>query len=80
MQNLTNQFFNLFRKSWWLEISTLSPNCEYYFGPFASEKEARQNQPGYIEDIEQEGSKVLRTLVVHRQTPAKLTVEYSTNS
>ncbi|MEA5465818.1 DUF1816 domain-containing protein [Leptothoe sp. PORK10 BA2] len=76
MKNFTNQLFGLFQKSWWLEISTVSPSCEYYFGPFGSENEALQEQPGYMEDIEQEGSKVQKVLVTHRKTPAQLTVEY----
>ncbi|NEQ52274.1 MAG: DUF1816 domain-containing protein [Leptolyngbya sp. SIO3F4] len=65
------------RKCWWLEISTLSPTCDYYFGPFDSEIEAHQEQSGYVEDLEKEGGQVLRTLVVRRKTPAQLTVEYS---
>ena len=76
--NKINQLFRQFGKSWWLEISTGSPKCEYYFGPFGSEGEAFQAQPGYVEDIEQEGSEVLHIAVVHRPTPAKLTVEYPT--
>ena len=77
MKNLINQLSNRFEKSWWLEISTRSPSCEYYFGPFSSEGEAFQAQSGYVEDIEQEGSEVLHVAVVHRQTPDQLTVEYS---
>ena len=77
MKNLVNQLFGLSGKSWWLEISTESPRCEYYFGPFSSEGEAVQARSGYVEDLEQEGSKLLRVSVVRRQAPAKLTVEYS---
>ncbi|EKU99703.1 protein of unknown function DUF1816 [Leptolyngbya sp. PCC 7375] len=76
MKTLITQLFGLRQKSWWLEIATGSPTCEYYFGPFSSETEAVQKQPGYVEDIEQEGSEVLRISVVHRQAPTQLTVEY----
>ena len=76
MKSLANQLFGLFRKSWWLEISTASPRCEYYFGPFRSESEAVQARSGYVEDLEQEGSELLRVSVVHRPVPAELTVEY----
>ncbi|MEM9903974.1 MAG: DUF1816 domain-containing protein [Cyanobacteria bacterium P01_D01_bin.44] len=77
MKRLINYLIGLYKKSWWLEISTNSPRCEYYFGPFSSESEAAQAQPGYVEDLEQEGSELLRVTVVRRQTPANLTLEYS---
>ena len=77
MKNLVNQLFERYGKSWWLEISTESPRCEYYFGPFGSESEAIQSQSGYVEDLEQEGSALHRVSVVRRQAPAELTVDYS---
>ena len=76
MKNLVNKLIGLYEKSWWLEISTTSPRCEYYFGPFGSESEAVQARPGYVEDLEQEGSELLRVSVVRRQAPGELTVEY----
>ncbi|MEM9484794.1 MAG: DUF1816 domain-containing protein [Cyanobacteria bacterium P01_F01_bin.116] len=66
----------MFRKSWWLEISTNSPSCVYYFGPFSSQREALQNQSGYVDDLEQEGGEVLQISVARRQAPVKFTVEY----
>lgn len=54
-----------------------SSDCDYYFGPFASKNEALHSQPGYVEDLEQEGSKVSYISVVRRTTPHQLTVEYS---
>ncbi|MGK7875690.1 MAG: DUF1816 domain-containing protein [Xenococcaceae cyanobacterium] len=41
---------------WWVEISTAQPRCTYYFGPFDSAKEAQFYQPGYIEDLQEEGA------------------------
>lgn len=41
---------------WWVEISTRKPKCTYYFGPFNSEEEALTYQPGYVEDLTNEGS------------------------
>lgn len=99
MKYLVHQVLRKFNRSWWLEISTTSPeatsspeaspspeasssralssDCDYYFGPFASKNEALQNQPGFIEDIEQEGSQVSHITVVRRTTPQQLTIEYS---
>ena len=76
MKSLIDRLSKLYRKAWWLEIATESPRCEYYFGPFGSESEAVQAQSGYVQDLEQEGSELLRAAVIHRQAPAELTVEY----
>jgi hypothetical protein len=45
------------RWAWWVEVVTRQPYCTYYFGPFQSLQEAKLVQPGYIEDLEQEGAK-----------------------
>lgn len=42
---------------WWVEIITLLPACRYYFGPFDNLKEASSANPGYLEDLKQEGAK-----------------------
>lgn len=42
--------------AWWIEIVTEQPKCTYYFGPFASAKEAKLASPGYIEDLQQESA------------------------
>ena len=76
MKRLVNQPAGLYRKSWWLEITTESPRCEYYFGPFESEGEVLQAQSGFVEDLEQEGSKLFRVAIAYRHSPAALTVEY----
>ena len=76
MKNLVNQLIDRYKQAWWLEISTQSPHCEYYFGPFGSESEALQAQPGYEEDLVQEGCELLRVSVVRRPAPTELTVEY----
>lgn len=76
MKRLVDHLISLYRKSWWLEISTEFPRCKYYFGPFGSKSEAIQAQSGYEEDLEQEGSELLRVSIVRRQSPAELTVEY----
>jgi hypothetical protein len=37
--------------NWWVEIKTTTPKCTYYFGPFASAKEAHLYHYGYVEDL-----------------------------
>lgn len=76
MKNPLSQLTSLFREPWWVELSTQSPRCDYYFGPFASHGEAVRAQAGYVEDLEQEGSEVLGLFVMCRRPPEELTVEY----
>lgn len=59
--------------AWWVEVVTDTPRCTYYFGPFVDAKEAQSAQSGYIEDLEQEGAKVIR-VTVKRFKPSKLTI------
>jgi Domain of unknown function (DUF1816) len=40
--------------AWWIEITTYSPQCLYYFGPFDSREEAEASYLGYVEDLESE--------------------------
>lgn len=58
---------------WWVKIVTETPHCTYYFGPFDSAREAKLNQGGYIEDLEQEGAKGIAVLVSQCQ-PETLTI------
>ena len=72
MANLFKKFFGLFSGSgqqWWLEIKTAEPACTYYFGPFDIEQEAQLQQKGYIDDLQQEGSRVLAAQAVALDSP-----------
>jgi Domain of unknown function (DUF1816) len=59
--------------AWWIEITTESPSCTYYFGPFATAREAKTAKPGYIDDLELEGAKGFKT-AIKRCKPTKLTI------
>ncbi|NEP19670.1 MAG: DUF1816 domain-containing protein [Leptolyngbya sp. SIO4C1] len=61
---------------WWVKVSTESPHCLYYFGPFSSQHEATYAQPGYIEDLMQEGAEQIQAAITRQQAPEQLTVEY----
>ncbi|MGF1458870.1 MAG: DUF1816 domain-containing protein [Leptolyngbyaceae cyanobacterium] len=56
-------------EKWWLEVKTAAPACTYYFGPFDSESEAEQRKQGYLDDLHQEGSKVLSTQSITLTSP-----------
>lgn len=59
--------------SWWAEISTTSPHCIYYFGPFSTSNEAKVASPGYVEDLESEGASDI-VVVIQRCQPKVLTI------
>ena len=61
--------------AWWVEIET--DDCKYYFGPFSSQSEALETQPGYIEDLKQEGVSSIKTNTARMRQPAQLTIEKS---
>ncbi|HEY9825858.1 MAG TPA: DUF1816 domain-containing protein, partial [Stenomitos sp.] len=41
-------FLNRVGLAWWVEVTTQSPKCVYYFGPFASSQEAEVELPGFL--------------------------------
>lgn len=59
--------------AWWVEITTDSPSCTYYFGPFLNQQEALDSQGGYIEDLELEGATGIG-VEVKRCKPKELTI------
>ncbi|MDX1978560.1 MAG: DUF1816 domain-containing protein [Pseudanabaenaceae cyanobacterium bins.68] len=61
--------------AFWIEISTASPRCIYYFGPYFSRSEAEQAKPGFEEDLVREGATGLVAMIFQRPTPDILTVE-----
>lgn len=58
---------------WWVEIVTEQPYCIYYFGPFVNTQEAQLFLPGYVEDIQQEGSQV-NYIEIKQCQPKELTI------
>lgn len=73
MKELFISCLNFFGLAWWIEIITDNPHCTYYFGPFLTAKDANSANPGYIEDIEQEGAQGI-CFEIKRCKPSHLTV------
>jgi hypothetical protein len=59
--------------AWWVKIVTEKPYCIYFFGPFETANEARHNQSGYVEDLEQEGAMGIGICVL-QDRPEALTI------
>ncbi|GAB4205530.1 MAG: hypothetical protein Fur006_61720 [Coleofasciculaceae cyanobacterium] len=73
----TEMFFTSYLEkigqAWWVEIVTKKPDCTYYFGPFASHREAQLSQLGYIEDLERERPKLI-AIEIKQCQPKELTI------
>ncbi len=59
--------------AYWVKISTDSPQCIYYFGPFGSSDEAGAHSDGYYEDLSNEGAQNI-VVSVERCKPKELTI------
>ncbi|MBF1999838.1 MAG: DUF1816 domain-containing protein [Synechococcales cyanobacterium M58_A2018_015] len=73
MKELWITFLETLGLAWWVEVVTAAPNCTYYFGPYATAEEAKAAQPGFINDLEQEGACEIQA-VVKRCKPKQLTI------
>jgi hypothetical protein len=73
----TEEFFMSYLEemgmAWWVEIVTKKPDCTYYFGPFASHREAQVTQLGYIEDLERERPQLI-AIEIKQCKPKDLTI------
>ena len=58
--------------AWWVEVTTDTPKCTYYFGPFLTSSEASAHQPGYLEDLKTEGAQDIQ-VQMKRCKPRNLT-------
>lgn len=76
LENTEELFISYLEKTgmaWWVEIITKKPDCIYYFGPFASHREAQISQLGYIEDLERERPKLI-AIEIKQCQPTELTI------
>lgn len=73
MKELLIKLLELIGLACWIEINTDNPRCTYYFGPFLSKNEARLAEPGYIEDLKEEGAKGI-SVSIKRFKPQELTI------
>lgn len=58
--------------AWWVEVTTDTPKCTYYFGPFLTCSEASAHQSGYLEDLKTEGAQDIKVRM-KRCKPQNLT-------
>lgn len=73
MKTLVTQIVDFLGLAYWAEITTDTPRCTYYFGPFLSKQEAISAQNGYVEDLMGEEAQGIKVLI-KRCKPKQLTI------
>ncbi len=73
MQESLVRLIDFFGFAWWVKVKTDSPHCTYYFGPFLNRRQAENEKPGYLEDLQFEGAQGIEAST-KRCKPTKLTV------
>jgi hypothetical protein len=73
MKEMVIGVLNTLGWAWWIKVTTETPSCTYYFGPFLSKKEALDSQSGYLEDIKSEGAREI-VIEIERCKPTELTI------
>jgi hypothetical protein len=73
MSEILLKLLDSFGLAYWAEIKTENPKCIYYFGPFATLKEANDHHSGYLEDLTSEGAQEIK-VDFKRCKPNQLTI------
>ncbi len=73
--DLWTNTLDLLGQAWWVEVSTTHPKFTYYFGPFATEPEAKSARAGYLEDLEGEAAQGIQS-TIKRCKPDRLTIDH----
>ena len=73
MKKLITEIVDFLGLAYWAKITTESPRCIYYFGPFLSKQEALSAQNGYIEDLKSEDARGI-VVKLERCKPKELTI------
>jgi hypothetical protein len=74
MKEIWTDILQTLGQAWWIEVVTDAPRCTYYFGPFSSQDEAKEETPGYLEDLTIEGAQGIRS-EIKRCKPGQLTID-----
>ena len=71
---MIRNFGNKLGLAWWAEIETEQPSCTYWFGPFITKRNLKENISSFIKDLSDEGSKNIKHSFVRCKKDEPLTV------
>jgi len=60
--------------AWWAKIETANPDATYWYGPFLSKRNFKENMFSFIKDLSDEGSTDIRHSLVRCKKEEPLTV------
>jgi hypothetical protein len=76
MKEVLTSLLDTLGQAHWVEVTTETPRCIYYFGPFLSPKEAHGSKQAYWDDLNNEGAEGIQ-MTVKRCKPSRLTIDDS---
>ena len=71
---MIRNFGNKLGLAWWAKIETQDPNVTYWYGPFLTKRNLKENIPSFIEDLSEEGFTNIKHDLVRCKKEEPLTV------
>ena len=71
---MIRNFWNKLGLAWWAKIETQTPIATYWYGPFLTKSNLKENIVSFIDDLTAEGSTSIKHSIVRRKKEEPLTV------
>ena len=73
-KKLIRNFGNKLGLAWWAKIETEQPNTTYWFGPFITKRNLKDNMSFFIKDLSNEGFTNIKHSLVRCKKEEPLTI------
>tara|TARA_B100000927_G_scaffold178099_1_gene143432 strand:+ start:864 stop:1082 length:219 start_codon:yes stop_codon:yes gene_type:complete len=71
---LIRNFGNKLGLAWWAKVETKGPNAVYWYGPFLTKNNLKQNLSLFIQDLSDEGSQDIKHELIRCKRTEPLTI------
>ena len=71
---MIRNFGNKLGLAWWAKIETKSPTATYWFGPFLTKSNLKDNLDSFVRDLTEEGAIDIEYSIIRRKKEEPLTV------
>ncbi len=71
---MIRNFGNKLGLAWWAKVETKGPNAVYWYGPFLTKKNLKQNLSLFIQDLSDEGSQDIKHELIRCKRTEPLTI------
>ncbi len=72
--NLIRNLGNKLGLAWWAKVETNSPDATYWYGPFLTKNNLKQNLNNFIKDLSDEGSHNIKHKLIRCKRTEPLTI------